>query len=433
MIDPRDKIGAALAANNLGYIDNLCRLAIQRGAQDPELWIALGRVADKLGARAHAVDLYETAVRRGAGPNIVGDSIEVAREAASKAPHQVAEREKYLVIREWGHGFWSDVFHVVTLLMVAEWTNRIPIVYWGANSRFTNDPNRDAFSTFFNPIGLDHLADANRSGQSVYPPRWRPGALTEQRRHRGVPLFVSDYGPGLLFRDETVVVADIYTWLAELLPWTEEKKLDPLEPQTAWSLFRRVVRKYLRPLPAVVAAADAAWSALAMRGPTLAVHVRGSDKEWEVAGLSQAHRILELEAGAWLGHSPETQILLLTDSETVLQSWLSRHGNRLHSTTVTRTADKIGVHHHNYPDRYRLGVEVLVDTLLACRCDRFIGMPTSNVATAIACLKDWPEGTMRLIGSAPLFARHYSVYDPDWQRRSREIAGRLNATDKSGK
>jgi len=44
--------------------------------------------------------------------------------------------EKFLLIKAWGYGFWSDVSHVLGQLLVAELTGRTPIVHWGQNSLF---------------------------------------------------------------------------------------------------------------------------------------------------------------------------------------------------------------------------------------------------------------------------------------------------------
>ncbi|MGA1709267.1 MAG: hypothetical protein ACO4CI_11335, partial [Phycisphaerales bacterium] len=51
-----------------------------------------------------------------------------------------------------------------------------------------------------------------------------------------------------------------------------------------------------------------------------------------------------------------------------------------------------------------LGREVLVDALVAARCEWFIGNGQSNVAAMIECLKDWPAGRCTLVRPS-LFAR----------------------------
>ena len=46
------------------------------------------------------------------------------------------DKSKYLLIKAWGFGFFSDVNHIIGQLLIAELTGRIPIVYWGKNSLF---------------------------------------------------------------------------------------------------------------------------------------------------------------------------------------------------------------------------------------------------------------------------------------------------------
>ena len=40
---------------------------------------------------------------------------------------------RYIVAREWGFGFWSDMGHILSVLLIAEITGRIPVIHWGNN------------------------------------------------------------------------------------------------------------------------------------------------------------------------------------------------------------------------------------------------------------------------------------------------------------
>jgi hypothetical protein len=48
-------------------------------------------------------------------------------------------------------------------------------------------------------------------------------------------------------------------------------------------------------------------------------------------------------------------------------------------------------------DGYRLGMEVLLDAVLAARADAFVGDGASNVSCSIAYLKKWPAGRLTLL------------------------------------
>src|SRR5580765_3885445 len=48
-----------------------------------------------------------------------------------------ASHERFLLIKSWGKGFWSDVDHVLGALLAAEMTRRTPIVHSGGKCLFT--------------------------------------------------------------------------------------------------------------------------------------------------------------------------------------------------------------------------------------------------------------------------------------------------------
>lgn len=53
--------------------------------------------------------------------------------------HQTDNR--YLLIKSWGFGFYSDVIAVLGSLLLAEITHRTPVVHWGKNSLFGSFEN----------------------------------------------------------------------------------------------------------------------------------------------------------------------------------------------------------------------------------------------------------------------------------------------------
>ena len=61
-------------------------------------------------------------------------------------------------------------------------------------------------------------------------------------------------------------------------------------------------------------------------------------------------------------------------------------------------------------DPVQAGREVLTDTLLALRADRFIGNGRSNVSAMIAVMKDWPPGASTLIGRSMLTERNLYIH-----------------------
>ena len=75
------------------------------------------------------------------------------KSASTSCSHPGARNEpRFLLIKARGYGFWSDVSHVLGALLLAVMTGRIPVTYWGYNSRFTEGSGRDAFELYFKPV-----------------------------------------------------------------------------------------------------------------------------------------------------------------------------------------------------------------------------------------------------------------------------------------
>lgn len=57
----------------------------------------------------------------------------------------------FFTIKAWGNRFWSDVSHFEGQLLIAELTNRIPIIYWGVDSVYASEKPiiKDAFTMYF--------------------------------------------------------------------------------------------------------------------------------------------------------------------------------------------------------------------------------------------------------------------------------------------
>jgi protein O-GlcNAc transferase len=66
-------------------------------------------------------------------------------------------------------------------------------------------------------------------------------------------------------------------------------------------------------------------------------------------------------------------------------------------TEAVRTASDIGVHQSGH-DGFAIGEEVLMDTLLALKCDYFVGNQESKTSLGISSLRHWPRGFIFLLG-----------------------------------
>ena len=56
---------------------------------------------------------------------------------------------------------------------------RTPVIYWGGNSLYSDDPARSAWDNFFQPPGDIAIAKLQKSGHSYFPPKWHRDNLLE--------------------------------------------------------------------------------------------------------------------------------------------------------------------------------------------------------------------------------------------------------------
>jgi glycosyltransferase involved in cell wall biosynthesis len=303
-------------------------------------------------------------------------------------------RPQYLLIKAWGYGFWSDVHHVMGQALLAELTHRTPIVQWGDNSLFSDGHGGNAFELYFEPLSEAKLSELPTDA-SIYPPKWTRDNLQDNNVNKWTgphALLAAQY---LLNRDEEVVVSDFYMTVSSLRPWIgPDSRYFGLSDD---DIYLELFAKYLRPLPDIRARVEQFYQTHMQGRHWVAVHIRGSDKIYESSGLHQTNekyagfidRIIEI--------NPGIGIFLLTDSVDVHTAFNTRYAGRVVTTPALRSNSNTGVHMQGHSGR-TVGDEVLIDALLAARCDYFVGNQESNVSLAIASLKRWPQGFLFMLG-----------------------------------
>ena len=145
-----------------------------------------------------------------------------------------------------------------------------------------------------------------------------------------------------------------------------------------------------------------------LRGtPYASVHLRGGDKGVEDHALEADNNAclaaLETVDPAW-------RILVLTDDEHWLARARAAYGDRVIATDCRRTSTRTGIHLDVSADGARLGLEIMTDTYLALRGNKFIGNGRSNVAAMIACLKDWPPEDCVLVRPSVLTELNWTIH-----------------------
>jgi hypothetical protein len=272
-------------------------------------------------------------------------------------------------------------------------TGRVPVTHWGRNSLFTDGSDQDAFRLYFEPLSAFALDSLPALGAaSFFPPKWSTANLREEDNAKWLGPGSGVRGLYFLNRPETVAVSDFYIGVVELLPWIPAAH--KLHGKPLDDVYHYLVATYLKPRERISSQVEEFYRRHISGSPTVAVHVRGSDKKLEMADLD---RLNKLYFDAIDREDPTWRILLLTDDTRCVTVFRERYAERVIATDSIRTDNDLGIHYHSSADRVRLGAEVMRDTYLALRCEKFIGNGRSNVSAVAAVLKRWDPGSCVLL------------------------------------
>ncbi|BCG60633.1 O-fucosyltransferase family protein [Paenibacillus sp. URB8-2] len=305
-------------------------------------------------------------------------------------------QQKFLLIKTWGWGFWSDMDHLTGQLLVAELTKRIPVVYWGPHSLYSEYIDTNAFELYYEPVSSYTIDDVLQPEHTFFPPIWNASnALVEDldktaRLHRGIGE--------LMASKADVAVSDVHFFSKPLLRYI---------PKSHWAygmtgvqIYRQLIRKYLRLKPDIEAEINEFYNAhLKDHHPILGVHIRASDKVREVENLQQLNKKYDGEIRKVLKEGNIGKLFLITDCDDAIDDFNKRYGSIVVYTDCVR-APRNSVneapHLQNFVVKKRKGIEIIKDTYLATKCDYFIGNGYSNVSFFVNRLKDWPDSHIKL-------------------------------------
>jgi hypothetical protein len=375
--------------------DDAIRMANEALARDDLPWAeALARgILDKNPGEPRAVAVMSELAKRVGWP---------------RAHDDVSGRERYLLIKSWGKGFWSDVDHVLGGLLAAEMTRRMPIVHWGSNCLFTGSGVENAWTQFFRPINNRSIGELENRDLTFFPSKWSAANIREE----DVNVWS---GPGsrvtnlsLLNRPQDVVVADFHVAVPGLRSWIEPSS--PHYGKSPRELYRYLFDKYLQVDPKVMTEASQFRAEQLHDERYIAVHVRGADKYLEQRSLAEINAQY-FEPIDRLAANPAVRIFLMTDDARIADAFRQRYGDRAVMTDVERSADDVGV--HSKPgDGPRRGREVLRDSLVASGASRFIGNGASNVSAAVVHLKPWNDADTVLLAPIRQYRTMPVLYRP---------------------
>ena len=389
----------ALNAGDLAAAEIAAREILDAAPGDAAALHLLGVIAARVQAFDNAADYFAQALAGEPGNGQIAQNLAAVRAALRPG---LPATPRYLVIREWGCGFWSDISHVLGSLLLAEATGRIPVTWWGIASLFSDGGDRDAFQLYFRPLSDVALQDLPAD---FFPPRWNKTNLKasditkwEGKGSRAGAVY-------FLNRPEVVAVSDFYIAVPNVMPWLPRDH--PMHAKPLDAVYRYLAEKYLHPHADIIAACDAFFDTHLANAPFVAAHLRGSDKMRED---QNARAAIEAILSQIAKTDPSWRVLLLTDDERCLAMAQSAFPGRIIATHCQRSREDEGLHYLPTTDRVQAGREILVDSYLALRAERFIGNGLSNVSAMIGVLKAWPPGACTLLGPRILEDRSLRLY-----------------------
>lgn len=304
--------------------------------------------------------------------------------------------DRFLLIKSWGCGFWSDVDHVMGQLLAAEIANRIPVVYWGSNSLYSESFEGNAFELYFEPVSNYTIEDLDQPGFTYYPPIWNGKNLTVEDLDK-VAWAYRNLGD-MMSSDANVVVSDVHYFVRPIISYIPKSHW--AYGMTAHQIYRCLFDKYIRLKPDIQEEIQQFYDEnMKNHRPLLGVHIRGGDKVKEVEKLSNLNKRYHRTIKDFIDRYGIRRILLLTDCEDILEDFQKRYGEMVIFTDCKRGQvydTKNAPHLTSYSERRRKGIEIIKDTYLGSMCDFFIGNGYSNVSYTVKRLRDWPESNIVL-------------------------------------
>jgi len=399
-----------LKNGNLAQAEQLCREHLDKFEDDPMALSLLGDIAFLIKAHTHALEYYRRAFEKMQSfeAQSISDKINIVLKEKSLADESHSNnKKKYLLIKAWGYGFWSDMDHVLGQLFLAEMTKREPVVYWGKNSLYRSRECDNAFELCFERVASSTIQDIIENNCTFYPPKWRKENLFEENISKFSGPYSRIAGLYALHRDEDVVVSDFYSRLFELIPWLDRGS--EYYGKGLEYIYHRIFTKYIRLKPHLQEMVQEFWEQRMQYRKWVAVHVRGSDKKLEMSDLDRFNIGYYAHLEKLLGADPHLSIFLLTDSEPILNDYLKRYGPKILFTESARVSGDVGVHYSGFPGN-QIAKDVILDTYLAARCDYFLGNGQTNLSRMVSHLKRWDDGHYMLLGKNRSYLRNLFIH-----------------------
>jgi hypothetical protein len=340
--------------------------------------------------------------------------------------------DRFQLIKTWSYTLWGDIDHVLGQLLIAELTNRIPVVYWPTHCLHNGIVQTNGFDLYFEPISTYTISSIAKPEYTYYPPIWDADSLLIDDRSKETWLYrnIGD----MMSSKANVVVGDAYYNVYELIPFI--KKNHSAYGMTVEQTYHYLFSKYIKVKPNIETEIQGYYNSwLKSNHPILAVHVRkvnkgevfdardtnkdGNEywnkghkkykkkheikppKKHRFFGKGRVYKPNELyhsEIRKYIEKYNTKKIFLLTDCEATIKEYQKLYGSMLLFTDCKRIQEDDAVSQMENPMiKRRRGIEVIKDTYLASMCDFFIGNDFSNLSHAVTRIKDWTDRSVKLL------------------------------------
>lgn len=339
--------------------------------------------------------------------------------------------DRFLLIKAWSYALWGDIDHVLGQLLIAEITNRIPVIYWPTHCLHNGFVQTNGFELYFEPVSGYSIFNLAKPEYTYYPPVWDSDNLLMEDQNKETWMYrnIGD----IISSNANVVVGDAYYNVHELIPFI--KKEHSAYGMTIEQVYHYLFSKYVRVKSDIEMEIQGYYnSQLKNKGAALAVHVRQvdehvydarNDKEYDNQYLNKVgekyrkkqtekpekirafmrkgkikkpNGTYHAEIRKYIQKHNVKKIFLLTDSEAVVKEYQELYGPMLIFTDCKRIKiDDETSYMENPMVKRRRGVEIIKDTYIASKCDFFIGNDFSHLSHTVVRMKDWADKNASLL------------------------------------
>jgi len=385
-----------LEQNNFYQADLALQVCQERYPSHPAAFNLQALLAHRLGLYSQGLSFTEKALTIQPGFKKALENKNILSNLNDRVSDTKKNKQRYMLIHSWGSGLGFDLLYLLKQLMLAELTDRKPMVYWGKNSLYNDHPDSDCFTDYFDDISQATFQDIEPLHQECYPFFWQERQLKEnvrRTRWRDKKNNQQYAMTGLYYlnRQEHLVVGGEFTSIKTLLPWISKKHR--FYGLSVNQIYRDLMARYIKPQKFLISKVDDFIEKKIQQKDFIAIHLRGADKKQEKQSTNIDNinkRLIEQVAKL----DVTLPIFVMTDDVRQIKVMCQRFGNRVQSIEVTRTADdKLGVH-HIAENKSKIAQEVIVDMCIAAQAKYFFGCGFSYLACCVDAMRNETQITV---------------------------------------